>query len=188
MNPPSILPRSSLARLVSAADRVTTARRQRLMTCGVETNLKTRPVQSCFFGAHSRSFSLARDGRPRLEVRPFQPLDLDQGCNPEISYPKSATINHWRGRSREKDEHVWSSSGGSRDIVCHPDFGSVVAREGLVGIVRQCLRPGRTTVDCNERRRRCAEDGTTGSAPLRSRRNLLLGEASRAAKRRLMLR
>jgi hypothetical protein len=59
--------------------------------------------------------------------------------------------------------------------VRRPDFGSVVAREGLVGIVGQCLRPSRKTVNCNERRWRCAENGTSGSAPLRSRRYVLLG-------------
>jgi hypothetical protein len=55
-----------------------------------------------------------------------------------------------------------------------PDFGSAVAREGLVGIVRQCLCASRKTGNCNERRRRRTEDGTTGSAPLRGGRYLLL--------------
>jgi hypothetical protein len=59
--------------------------------------------------------------------------------------------------------------------VRRPDFGSMVAREELVGIVGQCLCPSRKTSNCNERRRRRAENGTTGSAPLRGGRYLLLG-------------
>lgn len=90
--------------------------------------------------------------------------------------PHSATVG--KGGSREKDEHAWSSSGGSHDIVRRPDFGSVVAREELVGIVRQCLCPSRKTGNCNERRGRRAATDTTGSAPLRSGRYLLVGFGS----------
>ena len=55
-----------------------------------------------------------------------------------------------------------------------PHFGSVVAREELVGIVGQCVCPRRKTANCNKRRRRRAENGTTGGSPLRSWRYLLL--------------
>jgi hypothetical protein len=59
--------------------------------------------------------------------------------------------------------------------VRRPHFSSVVAREKLVGIVGQCLCPSRKTANCNKRRRRRAENGTTGGSPLRSWRYLLLG-------------
>jgi hypothetical protein len=59
--------------------------------------------------------------------------------------------------------------------VRRPDFGSVVAREELVGIVGQRLCPRRKTVNRNERRRRRAQNDTTSSAPLRRGRHLLVG-------------
>jgi len=114
-----------------------------------------------------------RRGGGALIVEQFDSLIWIKCENPEISYADSATIGE--GESREKDEHDWSSSSGSRDIERRPDFGSVVAREGLVGIIGQCLCPSGKTVNCNERRWRRAENGTAGSAPLRSRRYLPLG-------------
>jgi hypothetical protein len=91
----------------------------------------------------------------------------------EVSHAEPATINYWRGQSHEKDEHARSNFGGSRDFVRRADFGSVVAREGLVRIVEQCLRPSRKTGNCNERRWRCAESGSTGGTPLRNGSYLL---------------
>ena len=81
----------------------------------------------------------------------------------------------YRRKYHEKDEHDWSSSGGSHDLVRCPHFGSVVATEGFVGICRQRLCASRETSNCNERRRRCAENDTASSAALRSGRYLLLG-------------
>lgn len=56
-----------------------------------------------------------------------------------------------------------------------PDFGSMVEREEPVGIVGQCLCQSGKTGNGNERRWRRAENGTTGSAPLRGGCYLLLG-------------
>ena len=104
----------------------------------------------------NRTLGLARDGRPCFDRSSNSTrLICIKYENPEISYADCATIG--KGESREKDYHAWSSSGGSHDIVRRPDFGSVVAREELVGIVGQCLCPSRKTVNCNERRRRRAE-------------------------------
>ena len=112
-----------------------------------------------------------RDGG--LAGRIIRLLDLNQVRNPKTL--ARMFRRYCKGEAREKHHHARSSSGGSRDAVRRSDFGSVVAREGHVGIVGHCLCPSRTTANCNERRWRRKENGTTGSAPLRGGRYLLLG-------------
>src|SRR5947209_18597498 len=89
---------------------------------------------------------------------------------------------HWhKGGFREKDEHGWSYYGGRHDVVRHSNFGSVVATERLVGVDGPGLCQSGKAADRNERCRRCAENGTTGSAPVRGRSHLLLGSDPRVS-------